>query len=122
MVIEQNMKNYPQDKEANEFRYLSPAWINAVATGLTAGAEKHPGETWRSIPAEEHAWRAVRHLILWLAGDREDKHLDNASMRVMMAWETDRTDWKEKGKEYQRRMLYDCMNAHQNMGGRKDNE
>ena len=116
MVIEQNMKNYPQDKEANEFRYLSPAWINAVATGLTAGAEKHPGETWRSIPAEEHAWRAVRHLILWLAGDREDKHLDNASMRVMMAWETDRTDWKEKGKEYQRRMLYDCMNAHQNIG------
>lgn len=93
MVIEQNMrKDYPQDKEANEFRYLSPAWINAVATGLTAGAEKHPGETWRSIPAEEHAWRAVRHLILWLAGDREDKHLDNASMRVMMAWETSKNE------------------------------
>jgi hypothetical protein len=96
MLIEQNMKkDYPQDKELNEFRYLSPAWINAVATGLTAGAEKHPGETWRSIPAEEHAWRAVRHLILWLAGDREDKHLDNASMRVMMAWETDKTEMKD---------------------------
>ena len=99
-----HIEPYPQDAESNEYRYLSPAWLDAIAMGLTAGAVKHPGETWRTIPAKEHAWRAVRHLILWLCGDREDKHLVNASMRCMMAWETDRAEnsreeWEKKMKE-----------------------
>ena len=80
---------YPQAQEDNEFRYLSPAWLNEIAVGLTAGAKAHPGETWRQIPAREHAWRAIRHLVLFLMGDKEDKHLVNAAMRVMMAFETD---------------------------------
>ena len=76
---------YPQDEEKNEYRYIDFEWLNEIATGLTAGAEKHPGETWRSIPAEEHAARALRHLSMWLAGDRSDSHIINASMRCMMA-------------------------------------
>lgn len=48
-------------------------------------AEKHPGETRRDIPAKEHAARALRHLSMWLAGDRSDSHIINASMRCMMA-------------------------------------
>ena len=76
---------YPQSAEPNEFRYFNFAWMNEIAAGLTAGAEKHPGETWHDIPAKEHAARAVRHLAMWLAGDRSDKHIINASMRCMMA-------------------------------------
>ena len=57
-----------------------------VATGLTAGARKHPGETWEEIPAVEHAARALRHLSLYLKGDTSEEHLVNASMRCMMAW------------------------------------
>ena len=79
---------YPQDREENEYRYLSPAWLDALAVGLTAGAVKHPGATWKLIPCEEHAWRAARHLILYLKGDRREPHLVNASMRLMMAFET----------------------------------
>jgi hypothetical protein len=79
---------YQQDQENNEFRYIEPAWLNEVAKGLTAGAVKHPGETWRTIPTKEHAWRAVRHLIMYLMGDRSEPHLVNASMRVMMAFAT----------------------------------
>ena len=33
---------YPQSAESNEYRYLDYPWLNEVATGLTAGAEKHP--------------------------------------------------------------------------------
>ena len=93
--------SYPQDAEEDEFRYLSPQWLNEIARGLTAGAKRHPGETWRTIPAKEHAWRAVRHLIKYLEGDKADDHLIHASMRVMMAWETDKAandtiEW-EKG-------------------------
>lgn len=83
---------YPQSAEPNEFRYFSFAWLIEIAAGLTAGAEKHPGETWHDIPAKEHAARAVRHLSMWLAGDRSDKHIINASMRCMMAWVMEREE------------------------------
>lgn len=102
--------NYPQDSEENEYRYFSPAWLDEIAFGLTKGAGKHPGETWRTIPAREHAWRAVRHLVLFLMGDKADKHLINASMRCMMAFETDAAandviEWVRIGRE---RGVYDA--------------
>ncbi len=46
-------KPYPQDAEEDEYRYIDADWLEAVARGLTAGAEKHPGETWRQIPPVE---------------------------------------------------------------------
>lgn len=82
-------KPYPQDTEEDEYRYIDADWLEAVARGLTAGAEKHPGETWRQIPSEEHAARAMRHLNLYRAGDRKDTHLINAAMRCMMAYATE---------------------------------
>lgn len=82
-------EKYPQDEEQNEYRYIAPAWLDAVARGLTAGAMKHPGETWRTIPSSEHAARALRHLNMYLMGDRSEPHLINASMRCMMAAETE---------------------------------
>lgn len=80
---------FEQDSEDNEYRYISAPWLNEVAIGLTAGAKKHPNETWRGIPAEEHVARAIRHLNMYLMGDRSEPHLTNASMRVMMARETE---------------------------------
>lgn len=80
--------NYPQDTEENEYRYIDAKWLDEIAKGLTAGAVKHPGETWRQIPAQEHVARAMRHLNMWLMGDRSEPHLVNASMRVMMAFAT----------------------------------
>lgn len=85
-------QKYPQDEEKNEYRYIDYGWLDEVATGLTAGAKKHPGETWRDIPSAEHAARALRHLSMWLAGDRSDKHIINASMRCMMAWVMEREE------------------------------
>ena len=83
-------KPYPQDTEEDEYRYIDASWLEAVARGLTAGAKKHPGETWRQIPPEEHAARAMRHLNLYRAGDRKDTHLINAAMRCMMAYATEK--------------------------------
>ena len=77
---------------------LNYPWLNEIAVGLTAGAEKHPGETWHDIPAKEHAARAVRHLSMWLAGDRSDSHIINASMRCMMARELERIEDAELGE------------------------
>ena len=85
---------YPQEQENNEYRYISPAWLNEVSKGLTAGAAKHPGETWRSIPADEHLARAMRHINLYRMGDRSEPHIINASMRIMMAFEMETDDDK----------------------------
>ena len=81
----ENMK-YPQNEEKNEYRYIDFAWLDEIAMGLTAGAKKHPGETWRKIPAKEHVARAIRHLSMHQTGDSSEPHLINASMRCMMAF------------------------------------
>ena len=83
----ENVK-YPQDEEPNEYRYIHFAWLDEIAMGLTAGAKKHPGETWREIPSEKHVSRAIRHLSMHLTGDSSEPHLINASMRCMMAFAT----------------------------------
>nr|WP_240950769.1 dATP/dGTP diphosphohydrolase domain-containing protein [Selenomonas bovis] len=89
-------KSYPQDTEEDEYRYIDAGWLEAVARGLTAGAEKHPGETWRQIPPKEHAARAMRHLNLYRTGDRKDTHLINAAMRCMMAYATEKARREER--------------------------
>jgi len=76
-----------QALEEDEFRYFSPGWLLAMAMGLTAGARKYGTDNWRLIAPDEHAWRAVRHLVLYIV-TRDAEHLVNASMRCMMAWET----------------------------------
>ena len=70
----ENVK-YPQDEEKNEYRYIDFAWLDEIAMGLTAGAKKHPGETWREIPAREHVARAIRHLSMHQTGDSSEPHL-----------------------------------------------
>lgn len=96
MVIEKEMdKIFPQDTEPNEYRYISATWLDKIARGLTAGAVKHPGETWKTIPTDEHLARAMRHINLYLMGDRSEDHITNASMRLMMA---SATSANEKGE------------------------
>ncbi|WP_281042389.1 hypothetical protein [Selenomonas infelix] len=38
-------QKYPQNAESNEYRYIEFKWLDEAVKGLTAGAEKHPGET-----------------------------------------------------------------------------
>ena len=83
---------FPQDAENNEYRYICPDWLNEIAIGLTAGAIKYPGETWRGIPCDEHLARALRHINLYRLGDRSENHLINAAMRIMMAFVTQEGD------------------------------
>ena len=101
---------YPQDQEENEYRFLDPAWLDEIARGLTKGAVKHPGETWRTIPCDEHLARALRHINLYRMGDRDEPHLINASMRLMMAFctgevEDTREAWEKLMKDMERGRL-----------------
>ena len=57
------------------------------------GFEKHgyEDENYQKIPARVHVGRALRHLFLWMIGDKEDgsvdEHLVHAGCRVLMALE-----------------------------------
>ena len=84
--------SYPQDEEDDEYRYFDWAWWNDIARGLTAGAKKHPGETWHDIPAREHVARIVRHGVKYLMGDESEDHLIHIAMRAMMADRTDKIE------------------------------
>lgn len=84
--------SYPQDEEEDEFRYFDYEWLDDVARGLTAGAKKHPGETWHEIPAREHVARIMRHCAKYLMGDTSENHLTHISMRAMMAYRTDKIE------------------------------
>ena len=90
-------QKYPQSAEPNEYRYIDFEWLDEIAEGLPVGAKKHPGETWKDIPAREHAARAFRHLSLYLKGDVTEEHLVNASMRCMMACVMDREELTKIG-------------------------
>ena len=96
IMDEKKNQGFPQDSESNEYRYISAAWLDEIAVGLTAGAVKHPGETWRTIPTDEHLARAMRHINLYRKGDRSEPHLVNASMRLMMAFCTKQNEYGEE--------------------------
>ena len=80
---------FPQDEERDECRYLLKDGLSGVllevAEGLTVGARKHPGATWRRIPTEEHLARAFRHILKYCDGDRMEDHLSHIVMRSLMA-------------------------------------
>ena len=42
--------DYPQAHEPNEYRYLSPAWLDEIAKGLTAGQENIPAKHGARFP------------------------------------------------------------------------
>ena len=90
---------FPQHPEPNEYRFLVPGWIDALALGMTAGHESHPEDAWTTIPATEHLWRAARHIIMYLSGNRTEDHIMHASMRLMMAWATAGKDEKHEREE-----------------------
>lgn len=88
-AIEHKIGNYPQQQESDECRqFLLPGIVDQmlkVAKEFTSGAERHPNETWRQIPTEEHLQRAFRHILQYCAGDRSEDHISHIIIRAFMA-------------------------------------
>lgn len=62
----------------------------AVGKVLSEGHDKYGKDNWRLIPTEAHLNKALIHIYAWLAGDRQDEHLEHAFCRTMMAVAVDR--------------------------------
>lgn len=67
------------------FDLLDPHAMFAVTRVLATGAEKYGEDNWRLLGIEDHVNHAIAHLYAWLAGDRTDEHLTNATCRAIFA-------------------------------------
>lgn len=77
-----------QQSDAQEaLEELPPLSTLSVGQILRRGREKWGKDNWRGISVPCHVGRAMRHLLLWLAGDRSEAHLTNAICRLLFASE-----------------------------------
>lgn len=59
----------------------------AVAEVLRSGACKYGEDNWRPLGVKDHINHAMVHILAYLAGDRQDDHLEHAACRMLMAVE-----------------------------------
>lgn len=77
-----------RSSDAEETRYdlISPIGLRAVAAACAEGAIRYGDYNWeRGMPANDMLNHAIRHIYLFLAGDRSEDHLGHAAWNVMGA-------------------------------------
>lgn len=63
--------------------------ILKLSAVLKQGAEKYAPDNWRKIDCMSHINHALVHIFAYMAGDKQDDHLDHAFCRLMMAMATE---------------------------------
>lgn len=70
--------------------------LQAVAKAMHEGAVKYGEDNWRGLPASNVANHALRHLYLWLSGDRSEDHLGHAAANCLMLVELEGVGERDK--------------------------
>lgn len=83
--IETNELGGKQSKSPYRFDLIDAPAIFDLAERLAYGAERYEDENWRKIPEKDHLNHALVHIFAHLGGDKQDKHLEAAFCRLMMA-------------------------------------
>lgn len=58
-----------------------------LASVFDYGARKYAANNWRKVSMPEHLDHCLQHIFAYLAGDKQDEHLDHAFCRLAMAVE-----------------------------------
>ena len=58
-----------------------------VAKVVKYGLEKYAPDNWRLISRDDHLNHVLVHLFAYLAGDKQDDHLEHAACRILFALE-----------------------------------
>ena len=66
---------------------IPPLGLQAVAEAMAKGAARYGDDNWRGLPKEEMVNHAIRHLVLWMAGDRSEPHAAHAACNCLMLYE-----------------------------------
>ena len=78
--------------DAEDFRYdlITPIGLAAVARACKEGADKYSDFNWeRGMPVHDLLNHAIRHIYLYLGGDRSEEHLGHAAWGLLAAIHSD---------------------------------
>lgn len=67
------------------FDLIPPHALRAAAKAMAKGAERYGELNWHGLPISNMLNHAIRHVFLFLAGDREEDHLAHAACNLLMA-------------------------------------
>ncbi len=74
------------DAEATRYDLVSPIGLRRVAETCKEGADKYGDFNWeKGMPVDDLLNHAIRHLFLFLAGDRSEDHLAHAAWNLFAA-------------------------------------
>lgn len=74
------------DAESTRYDLISPIGLRAVAEACAEGAKKYGDYNWeRGMPAHDLLNHAIRHIYMFLGGDRSEDHLGHAAWGLMAA-------------------------------------
>lgn len=72
------------DAENVRYDLITPIGLRRLAETCAEGAKKYGDNNWqRGIPASVMLNHAIRHIYLWLEGDRSEDHLAHASWNIL---------------------------------------
>ena len=74
------------DAEHVRYDLISPVGLAAVARACAEGAVKYSDYNWeKGMPARDVLNHAVRHIYMFLSGDRSEDHLGHAAWNLLAA-------------------------------------
>jgi hypothetical protein len=74
------------DAEGTRYDLISPVGLAAVAAACAEGASKYGDYNWeKGMPAHDMINHALRHIYLFLSGNRDEDHLGHAAWNVIGA-------------------------------------
>lgn len=74
------------DAERTRYDLISPIGLRAVAEACAEGAEKYGDFNWeKGMPVNDLLNHAIRHIYMFLGGDRSEDHLGHAAWGLLAA-------------------------------------
>ena len=83
------------DTQHERWDLITPIGLRRLAQTYAEGAQKYTPWNWaKGLPASNLICHAIRHIMLWLSGDRTEDHLAHATWNIMtlMHFEETRPD------------------------------
>lgn len=78
--------------DANTTRYdlITPIGLRRLAETYAEGSQKYGDHNWqKGIPTSDLMNHAIRHIYIWLGGDRSEDHLAHAAWNLFAAMHFD---------------------------------
>lgn len=88
-----------KDAESTRYDLLSPIALRRYAEAMAEGAAKYNDYNWeKGMPVSDLLNHAIRHLYLYLSGDRTEDHLGHAMWNVAGACHSEEV-WPQLNKQ-----------------------